>query len=40
MSHQLSGGAVDTLFVLFWFGPRSSGTPLCSLYVISNLGAL
>ncbi len=25
VSHQLSGGAVDTLFVLFWFGPREAG---------------
>lgn len=31
MSHQLSGGAVDTLFVLFWFGPREAGKYLLNL---------
>lgn len=25
MPHELSGGAVDTLYALFWFGPRESG---------------
>lgn len=22
---ELSGGAIDTLYVLFWFGPREAG---------------
>lgn len=25
MTQQLSGGAEDTLYALFWFGPRESG---------------